>query len=446
MESRRDSAPRSESAILTSAKPALDTSVDRAEVAACSSAQRSARSLSQKGYLELEDGTRFAGTLFGSLRATDGEIVFNTGMVGYVESLTDPSYRGQILALTYPLIGNYGVPPFTPDSERFESDRIQVRGLIVSSYVDAYSHCEAEASLGLWLERQEVVGLSGVDTRELTRTLRSRGTMLGRIVIAEQEDRTGDGSRGVAIRNPNATDLVAEVTPRDVRADPALAQCSPHILVVDCGCKRSIKRELRARGCRLTIVPRDHDLVTVDCDGILLSNGPGDPAICTTTIRSVAQLLSRAGPGAAAGGNETDIPIAGICLGNQLLALAAGARTYKLPFGHRGQNQPVQQVGTERCYVTSQNHGYAVDGESLPEGWEVWFSNLNDGTVEGIRHVSRPFSAVQFHPEGAPGPLDSLDFFDRFVEAVRNRMGAKREEQAESSAQTGGALEARHHG
>jgi len=366
-------------------------------------------------HLELQDGSRFSGTLFGAAHPTDGEVVFNTGMVGYAESLTDPSYRGQILALTYPLVGNYGVPPRAPGSDRFESDAIQVRGLVVAGYHAASSHWEAGGNLGDWLREQGIVGLTGIDTRALTRTLRSRGTMLGRIILER------DRPTRFAVPDPNAGDLVAEVASREIvtlapladgGAAPLRGAGGPHIVVVDCGCKRSIVHELLARGCRVTMVPYQYDFTDLESDGILLSNGPGDPARCETTIAHVAQAFTRT--------RARPVPIAGICLGCQILALAAGGRTYKLPYGHRGQNQPVRESGTERCRITSQNHGYAIAADSLPEDWEIWHTNLNDGTVEGIHHRARPYFAVQFHPEAAPGPTDSHDFFDLFVEAARH--------------------------
>ena len=375
--------------------------------------------LPRSGRLVLEDGTVFMGEVFGAPISSDGEVVFNTGMVGYVESLTDPSYRGQILCLTYPLIGNYGVPVFEKGSERFESDRVQVRGLVVASYVDTYSHWEAGMSLQQWLERQGVVGLFGVDTRELTKTLREKGTMLGRIQVSEQanEPRSSAPFEPVnisdSVADPNTTDLVGEVSCTAPFTLPPLEKGDsppPRVVVVDCGSKRSIIQELRRRGCETVVVPHDHDFSTMDCDGVMLSNGPGDPTMCTATIRHTAALLERSDP----------VPVAGICLGSQIMALAAGGRTFKLPYGHRSQNQPCREEGTEHCVITSQNHGYAVAPSSLPEGWDIWFRNLNDGTVEGIRHRELPFFAVQFHPEAAPGPTDSMGFFDRFMEVVQN--------------------------
>ncbi len=354
--------------------------------------------------LELEDGTRFHGTLFGDLRTAEGEVVFNTGMVGYVESLTDPSYRGQILTLTYPLVGNYGVPRCHAGSRRFESDRIQARALVVAHYNGTYGHWEADQSLGDWLRSERIPGLTGIDTRALTKILRHRGTMLGRIVPV------AGMPAAFRVADPNATDLVGEVSPRQIIEMGPGSPGSPHIAVVDCGCKRSIVSELLDLGCRVSLLPPDHDLATSAWDGLLISNGPGDPQMCRPTIAQLRRLIERDEPR----------PMAGICLGCQLLALAAGARTYKLPYGHRGQNQPVIQTGTEKCNITSQNHGYAVEAQSLPPDWSVWFTNLNDGTVEGIRHANRPYFAVQFHPEAAPGPTDTRDFFDRFVEVARH--------------------------
>ncbi|MGA1821266.1 MAG: glutamine-hydrolyzing carbamoyl-phosphate synthase small subunit [Thermoplasmatota archaeon] len=355
------------------------------------------------GFLELEDGTVFRGELFGSCGETDGEVVFNTGMVGYPESMTDPSYRGQILAFTYPLIGSYGVPDFRKGSDRFESDHIQVRGIVVQNYIDEYSHHEAVTSLDRWMKDEGIAGIQGIDTRELTKILRNRGTMLGRIVSIPPEK---DGFR---VEDPNSTDLVSEVTsPGIERIDQANGD-SPNVLVMDCGCKRSIVSELAARGLGITVIPYDHDPAGMEFDGIMISNGPGDPSILVKTIENVGKLMEE----------RPEVPISGICLGCQILALAAGGRTYKLPFGHRSQNQPSRLKGTESCVITSQNHGYAVDGKSLPAGWEIWYENLNDGSVEGIRHSERPYFAVQFHPEASPGPTDSRDFFDRFAEVVR---------------------------
>ena len=334
--------------------------------------------------LELEDGTIFAGRQFGFPKSVSGEVVFNTGMVGYTESLTDPSYSGQILVLTYPLVGNYGVP------SNFESERIHASALVVAELALEYSHAEAQKSLPQWLHEQGVPCLSGIDTRALTKRLRRQGCMLGKVVAGEQD---------VAFEDPNRRDLVACVTRERIVYEGS----GKTVVVVDCGAKASIIDELRARDLRVIRVPSDHDFLEEQFDALLVSNGPGDPSVNRTTIRNIERAM------------RLGRPIMGICLGHQMLALAAGAKTYKLKFGHRGHNQPCVEAGTGRCYITSQNHGFAVDPASLPEGWEAWFTNANDGSNEGMRHRSRPFMSVQFHPEAAPGPVDSRHLFDRFL-------------------------------
>ena len=348
------------------------------------------------GFLELDDGMRFPGVLRGSRAGSDGEVVFNTGMVGYPESMTDPSYRGQILAFTYPLIGNYGVPK---GDGSFESGNIQVRGIVTGRLMDDHSHHEAHRSLHQWMESEGCTGISGVDTRELTKHLRNRGTMLGRIVDARDID------SDFAVEDPNGTNLVGEVS---IREPCALGEANsgPAVLVIDCGCKRGILRELLHRGCRVFLNPYDTIPADLEFDGVMISNGPGDPSLLKRTIENVSGLLER------------DIPVAGICLGCQIMALAAGASTYKMKFGHRSQNQPCRDLFSGQCVVTSQNHGYAVDEETLPEGWTVWSRNLNDGTIEGIRNGNGRAFSLQFHPEARPGPTDSLHFFDRFLEVM----------------------------
>ncbi len=351
--------------------------------------------------LVLEDGLEWTGRSFGAPVSAAGEVVFTTGMVGYPESLTDPSYQGQILTLTFPLIGNYGVPGDRLGEfglpAALESDRVQVSGLIVADYSPAYSHWEAERSLAAWLRDAGVPAIHGVDTRALTRRLREHGTMLGKLVVDEDP----------GWFDPGSENLVARVgTGRREVLNPGGA---PHLVVVDCGTKNNILRCLLRRGAKLTVVPWNADPVAVGADGIVLTNGPGDPTTCGETVRHLQAALQR------------DVPVFGVCLGCQLLALAAGGGTFKLRYGHRGQNQPVVDRETRRCYVTSQNHGYAVDARTLPEDWEAWFLNANDGTVEGIRHRSKPFSAVQFHPEAACGPVDTAYLFDEFLERVRAR-------------------------
>lgn len=339
--------------------------------------------------LVLEDGARYGGQQLGFPKSVSGEVVFNTGMVGYTEALTDPSYSGQIMVLTYPLVGNYGVPP------AFESERIQAAGLIVSELALEYSHATAQKSLPQWLHEQAIPCLAGVDTRALTKRLRSRGCMLGKIVV--------DGS-DIALDDPNARNLVAAVssTRRIVYEGGGKT-----VVVVDCGAKASIIERLRARGLTVIRVPWDYDFLAEDFDAVVVSNGPGDPGMCGETVRNIGRAM------------KLGRPMMGICLGHQLMALAAGASTYKLKFGHRGHNQPCVEEGTRRCFITSQNHGYAVDPASLPAGWDPWFTNANDGSNEGMRHRLRPFMSVQFHPEAAPGPVDCEPLFDQFVGMIR---------------------------
>jgi carbamoyl-phosphate synthase small subunit len=366
--------------------------------------QRRPSTIVTKAHLVLEDGSTFEGEPFGALESVAGEVVFNTGMVGYPEAMTDPSYRGQLLVLTYPLIGNYGIPvDGRVAGERgnlgldgfFESERIQVSGLIVSAVSLAYSHWSARDSLDLWMERHRIPGLMGVDTRALTKRLRKKGSMLGKMFVDGQE---------VGWEDPNNRNLVAEVSESQPRCYPGSGRGK--VILVDLGCKYGIIRCLNRRGFDVITVPWDYDWREEEAKGVVISNGPGDPKMCSETIANIRRAL------------EGRKPILGICLGHQLLALAAGADTYKLMYGHRGQNQPCIEVGTKRCYITSQNHGYAVNEQTLPEDWRPWFFNANDGTNEGMRHQRQPFFSVQFHPEAQPGPADTEFIFDIFADAV----------------------------
>jgi carbamoyl-phosphate synthase small subunit len=359
----------------------------------------SAETRMKAGKLILEDGSEFEGTSFGFEGNTGGEVVFNTGMVGYPETLTDPSYRGQILVCTYPLIGNYGVPGngrTNGVSKNFESDSIHVRGLIVSNYSNEFSHWNARKSLSDWLKEEQIPAITGIDTRMLTRKLRDKGTMLGKIVITE-EDKT-------ELSDPNQTDLVKQVS---VKEPVEYSAGNKKIVLVDCGTKNNIIRAFLGRNISVIRVPYDYDFTNIEANGVMLSNGPGDPKMNITTIEYTRKAM------------ESNIPILGICLGSQILALAAGADTYKLKYGHRGHNQPCNEMGTKRCYITSQNHGYAVKSDTLPEDWREWFINDNDGTNEGIIHISKPFFAAQFHPEASPGPDDCEFIFDMFVRALK---------------------------
>ncbi|MBN2208433.1 MAG: glutamine-hydrolyzing carbamoyl-phosphate synthase small subunit [Candidatus Coatesbacteria bacterium] len=348
--------------------------------------------------LVLQDGASFSGYCFGAEKPVTGEVVFNTGMVGYPESLTDPSYHGQILALTFPLIGNHGVPDAALSeglSRHFESERVQVLGLVVTDYSQEYSHWSAVKSLSDWMKEHDVPGITGIDTRELTKRLRERGTLPGKIIYDKDE---------LEFENPSERNLVKEVS---IEAPIEYKRGEQHVILVDCGVKANIIRAFTQRNITVSRRPWDYDFSEEKANGIVISNGPGDPKMCAETIANVRKVLSR------------NIPVLGICLGSQLLALAAGANTYKLKYGHRSQNQPCVETGSRRCYITSQNHGYAVDADTLPEDWREWFYNDNDRTNEGIIHISKPFFGTQFHPEASPGPDDSEFLFDMFVRAMR---------------------------
>lgn len=350
-------------------------------------------------FVTLQDGSVFEGYGFGFDSEADGEVVFNTGMVGYPEALTDPSYHGQILVLTYPLVGNYGVPsPVTNGVDltaNFESPTIQIRGLVISDYSFRYSHWTATQSLDAWLKANQIPGIYGIDTRALTMKLRDQGVMLGRV---------GEAREYQAVTDPNTRNLAAEVSV----IEPVTYGTGDRVVIaVDCGMKHSIVQNFVKRGVQVKRVPWNYDFRGEQFQGLFISNGPGDPKQCDATVKNVAWAL------------EHDIPTFGICLGSQILGLAAGADTYKLKFGHRSQNQPCLEQGTKRCLITSQNHGYAITRDSLEEGWEEWFVNANDGTNEGIRHTTRPYIAVQFHPEVHPGPTDTEFLFDRFVKVMK---------------------------
>jgi carbamoyl-phosphate synthase small subunit len=351
--------------------------------------------------LILEDGTEFNGKSFGYQGSIAGEVVFNTAMTGYPESLTDPSYKGQLLVLTYPLVGNYGVPKEETENELFkffESDQLHISALIISDYSFEYSHWNAGKSLGDWLKEHKIPGIFDVDTRRITKILREKGSMLGKIVFNGVEPETYD---------PNQHNLVASVS---IGEKKVYGNGKYRILLLDCGVKYNIIRCLIERDTTVIRVPWDHDISKEEFDGLFISNGPGDPKKCVATIETLSKAI------------RSDTPIFGICLGNQLMALASGADTYKLKYGHRSHNQPVLEVGTDKAYITSQNHGYAIDNETLPEGWVPLFINLNDNTNEGMKHLVKPFFTTQFHPEASGGPTDTAYLFDVFIENIKKAM------------------------
>jgi len=347
--------------------------------------------------LILENGKEFSGWSFGFPESVAGEVVFNTAMTGYPESLTDPSYKGQILVSTYPLIGNYGVPKADVENgmlKHFESDRIHISGLIISDYSFEYSHWNAQESLGDWLTENKIPAIFGVDTRALTKVLREYGCMLGKIVVDDKD---------VDWYDPNLENLVDMVS---IKEKQVYGNGKYRIMLVDCGVKYNIIRSLLRYDTTVIRVPWDYDYSNDDYDGLFISNGPGDPAICIPAIKNIANAI------------ESDKPTFGICLGSQLLGIASGAETYKLKYGHRSHNQPVIEVGTNQCYVTSQNHGFAVDHTKLKGDWLPYFLNLNDQTCEGIKHKTKPVFATQFHPEASGGPTDTAFLFERFIEMI----------------------------
>ena len=351
--------------------------------------------------LVLEDGTRFKGKSFGYDSPVAGEVVFNTAMMGYPESLTDPSYAGQLMALTYPLVGNYGVPRFSMEENGLptfmESDRIYASAIIVSDYCEQYSHWNAIESLGDWLKREKVPGITGIDTRQLTKVLREHGVMMGRLEF--------DGMEMPEASDYASINWVDRVSCKDmIRYNEGAGK---KVVLVDCGVKANIIRCLINRGVEVVRVPWNYDYTNMDFDGLFLANGPGDPDMCEDAVNIIRKQMS-----------QSRKPICGICMGNQLLAKAGGAKIYKLKYGHRSHNQPVREVGTNHCYVTSQNHGYAVDAATLGKEWRELFVNMNDGSNEGIRHQSNPWFSSQFHPEACSGPVDTEFMFDRFIEVL----------------------------
>ncbi|MEM3360471.1 MAG: glutamine-hydrolyzing carbamoyl-phosphate synthase small subunit [Candidatus Bathyarchaeia archaeon] len=369
----------------------------------------------RKAALVLEDGSCFIGFGFGAPKKVVGEVVFSTSMVGYVESLTDPSYHGQILVLTYPLIGNYGIPVHRKEDlfPPFESDGIKVAGLVIHELCENPHHWASRRTLNEWLSEEGVPGIWGVDTRMITKKLRVSGVMRGVLQVCEEDEQPNVEQlieEAKRAPDPNMRNLVSEVSIKK-------PVCYNHggkktVVVIDCGVKHSILINLIERGLKVVRVPYNcsaKELMEYKPSGVVVSNGPGDPKKCVETIECVKELIA------------LDFPLMGICLGNQIIALASGANTYKMKYGHRSQNQPALELETNRCYITTQNHGYAVDADSLKKTeLNIWFVNANDSTVEGLKHKQKPVFAVQFHPEANPGPYDTGFLFDEFCKLLRD--------------------------
>lgn len=352
--------------------------------------------------LVLKDGTKFHGKSFGYDAPVAGEVVFNTAMMGYPESLTDPSYAGQLMTLTYPLVGNYGVPPFSIEENKLatfmESDKIYASAIIVADYSEQYSHWNAVESLADWLKREHVPGITGIDTRQLTKVLREHGVMMGKIIFDDEPD-------NIPSAEYEGVNWVDRVSCKEIiRYNEGAGK---KVVLVDCGVKNNIIRCLINRGVEVIRVPWNYDYTAMDFDGLFLGNGPGDPDMCEDAVNIIRKQMS-----------QSRKPICGICMGNQLLAKAGGATIYKLKYGHRSHNQPVREVGTNRCYVTSQNHGYAVDARTLGNDWRELFVNMNDGSNEGVCHKENPWFTSQFHPEACSGPIDTEFMFDRFINSL----------------------------
>ncbi|KAF9931411.1 Multifunctional pyrimidine synthesis protein CAD [Linnemannia zychae] len=366
--------------------------------------------------LKLKSGHVFTGTSFGAPISSFGEAVFTTSLVGYPESMTDPSYRGQILVFTQPLIGNYGVPSQEKDQfgllKYFESNKIQCQGIVVNDYATKYSHWTAVESLGEWCAREGIPAISGVDTRAIVHLLRDQGSTLAKLEVG---DEVLENKEVVEFPNPNLRNLVAEASTKEIYELNPLGDVK--IALIDCGVKENILRCLVARGAAVTVFPWDYDFNQVldQYDGLFISNGPGDPRAAKPTVQNLATAFK----------NPNPKPIFGICMGNQLMGMAAGLDVYKLQFGNRGHNQPAVNMQNGRCSITSQNHGYALKDSVLSspgstiQGWEKYFVNANDGSNEGIRHLTKPFSSVQFHPEAKGGPQDTEYLFDDFLNLAR---------------------------
>jgi carbamoyl-phosphate synthase small subunit len=370
-----------------------------------------------KAVLVLEDGSTFVGSGFGAPKKVTGEIVFSTSMVGYPESLTDPSYKGQILTFTYPLVGNYGVPPYDKENgvlKYFESDDIKVTGFVVHELCKHPFHWASTRTLDQWLKDEDVPGIYGIDTRKLTKKLRVKGVMLGILKVCEADEEPDLPKllkEVESVQDPNFTDLAKQVTVKEpIRYSVGGNKLA---VVIDCGVKYGILRNLLRRGFDVVRVPYDYSaeqILDLKPDGVMISNGPGDPKQCTKTVEAVRELLDK------------DVPMMGVCLGTQILALAVGGDTYKLKYGHRSQNQPALDLETGRCYITTQNHGYTVERNSIKEtGLKEWFMNANDKTVEGIKHKTKPAFALQWHPEASPGPYDTQFLFDRFQKLAEEK-------------------------